>query len=517
VKPLSLIAASLAFTALSPHAVPSLVAAAARKAASHVAVSKALPAPTQIPNALTRHSVEASGRRIDYAATAGTIILRNDRRQPIASVFYVAYVENGADRATRPVTFLYNGGPGSSSIWLHMGAFGPKRVVTSDAQATPPAPYRLTENEYTLLDKSDLVFVDAVGTGFSRIIGAGTGKDFFGTDPDVEAFGQFIQRWVGINDRWASPKFLLGESYGTTRSAALVDYLQKRGMAFNGVVLLSSALNFLEFFGGDGNDMTYELYLPTEAAVAFYHHKLPGAPPNLASLLEQVQAFATGEYADALMKGAALDANTRADVLHKLHQYTGISEDYFREVNLRIEPEQFEMELLRGEAMTTGRLDARFTGIDTHPVGEEPQYDPSDTAINAAFTAVFNDYIRNDLHYRSDAVYKPTNYPVVDRNWDDKHKVGAQTIPYEDVLPDLREAMTQNPNLRVFSANGYYDMATPYYATVYLLRHMDLDPRLQDHISYGYYDSGHMVYLHVPALAAFHRDLDRFYDSALAR
>ncbi len=454
------------------------------------------------------------GAPIAYTATAGTLTIKNDKNEPIASQFYVAYTKTGAgDLSRRPLTFLYNGGPGSSTIWLHMGAFGPRRVATPDAQTAPPSPPELVNNDYSLLDKSDLVFVDAVGTGFSRIVGKGVPKDFFGVDQDIAEFGQFIERYVTLNDRWKSPKFLLGESYGTTRSAGVVDYLQEKGVAMNGVILVSSILNFAnDVTGPGGNDMAYVLYLPTLAAAAWYHDKLPHKPADLDDFLRTVRRFASGPYAQALMQGSSLSPSDRAGVLSKLHDYTGISEQYYAHADLRLDPERFQKELLRDQEVTVGRLDGRFVGRDIDVNGDSPDYDPSDNAINAAFTAAFHTYAADGLRYRSDYPFHVTNYPVVGRSWDWKRKNDPLGAP--NVAGDLREAMIKNPQLRVFSANGYFDFATPFFETEYTLSHLGLDPAAQRRIEYGYYQSGHMIYLHVPALAKLHADLARFYDSA---
>ena len=487
--------------------------AAGAKSASPPA--QASPAPASASDSVTHHTVQIDGKPYAYSATAGTITLKNGKGESTASMFYVGYTLDGVtDRSRRPVTFLYNGGPGSSTVWLRMGSFGPKRVIVSQGQMTPGAPFELVDNQYSLLDKTDLVFVDAVGTGFSKII-KGEGKDFYGVDPDIRAFGQFVQRYVTQNNRWNSPKFLFGESYGTPRTAGLVNLLQNDGVQINGIVLLSSVINFMEFVGGDGNDEQFIGYLPTEAAIAWYHHKVPNRPNDIATFLGPVKQFAVGEYADALTHGSWVSSTERDDVVHKLHAYTGISEQFIRDANLRIQPGEFEKQLLHTQGRITGRLDARFIGIDTSRTGEFPDYDPADTSFSGAYVALFNEYVRSDLDYHTDALYKPTNYPEVGNNWDIDHKVDGNDYPIADLMPDLRDAMSQNPRLKVFSANGYYDMATPFFATDYMFAHLGIDPSLQKNVTYGYYESGHMVYLNVPALAAFKADLSRFYDSAV--
>jgi carboxypeptidase C (cathepsin A) len=484
---------------------------------AHKKPEKPVPAPPA--PAVTHHRLALGGRTIPYTATAATIDLKNDDGDVLGRMFYVAYTEDGvADPKTRPVTFNFNGGPGSSTIWLHMGSFGPMRVEAADAKPTPPAPYRLVENGESLLDKTDLVYVDAMGTGFSRILGKGKPKDFYGTDPDVASFGQFIERWLSANDRWNSPKFLLGESYGTTRAAALLNFLQDKGIAFNGAVMVSSYLNAWDDFNGPpfSNDLPYELYLPTMAATAWYHDRLDPKPADLAAFLEEVRAFALGDYAHALARGSKLGAAERDAVAAKLHRYTGLPEAFLREANLRIDPSRFEKELLRGERRTVGRLDARFEGIDHDSAGEFPEYDAADEAISGAFVAAFNAYARGDLKFSTDELYKPTNYPEVGKDWDDRHGSGQRKAPMPDVAEDLRQAMSKNPNLKIFSANGYFDFATPFFQTEYTVAHMGLDPSLEKNFSWGYYRSGHMIYIHPEARKRMKEDLARFYDEAAA-
>jgi len=477
------------------------------------------PAPAPAP-AVTHHKITLGGKSIPYTATAATIDLKNDKQELIGRMFYVAYTEDGVtDLTTRPVTFVYNGGPGSSTIWLHMGSFGPMRVETANAQPTPPAPYTFGENSESLLDKSDLVFIDAMGTGYSRIVGKGEPKDFYGTDPDVAAFAQFIERYVGANGRWNSPKFLLGESYGTTRSAALLAVLQNRGMAFNGAILVSSYLNAYDDFNGPpfAIDLPYELYLPTMAATAWYHKRLDPMPADLAAWVNEARQFALGDYAHALAQGSHLGPADRDAIVAKLHRFTSMPEAMIRDADLRIAPDRFEKELLRGERRTVGRLDARFTGIDHDAAGESPEFDAADAAVSAAFVAAFNGYVRGDLKFESDDLYKPTNYPEVGRNWDDHHRVDGGNWDMPDVAADLRAAMSKNPHLKIFSANGYFDFATPFFETEYTLAHMGLEPSLEKNITFGYYQSGHMIYLNGPSRTQLKTDIARFYDETLRK
>lgn len=477
----------------------------------------AVPEPVP-PPAITQHKVTAGGRTIPYTATAATIDLKNDKNELIGRMFYVAYTEDGiADATKRPVTFVFNGGPGSSTMWLHMGSFGPMRVRTTNAAATPPAPYTVADNDETLLDRTDLVFIDAMGTGYSRIEGKGEPKDFYGTDPDVAAFAQFIERWLSGAGRWNSPKFLLGESYGTTRAAALLNAMQTRGVAFRGAVLLSSYLNAYDDFNGPpfAADLPYELYLPTMAASAWFHGRIEPKPASLPAFVEEARRFALGDYAHALAQGSHLQAAERDAVVAKLHQFTAMPEEMIRNADLRIAPGRFEKELLRGERRTIGRLDARFRGIDHDAAGDSPEYDAADAAISSAFVTALNGYVRGTLKYLRDDLYRPNNYAEVGRNWDDHHAVDRGRWDMPDVAADLRIAMSKNPYLKIFSANGYFDFATPFFETEYTLAHMGLDPSLEKNISYGYYESGHMVYLNDGARQKMKADVAKFYDEAM--
>ncbi|MBU6470256.1 MAG: peptidase S10 [Gammaproteobacteria bacterium] len=493
-----------------------LTASAFAADAPGAATAKAPAATAPVPKetkSVTQGSVTINGQAIKYTATAGTLILRDAKNEPTASMFYVAYTRDGADAKTRPLTFVYNGGPGSSSIWLEMGAFGPVRVEVSDAQATPPPPYGIVPNQYSLLDKSDLVFIDMVGSGYSRLVGKGEGKDFWGVDQDVASFGQFIQRYITANNRWNSPKYLLGESYGTTRSANLADWLQQNGVALNGVVLQSTILNY-----GDtmpGTDLEYITYLPSYAAIAWYHNKLPNKPAELAPFLEQVRAFARGEYADALFQGSKLPQSEYNDVLAKLVQYTGLSAQFLKNANLKVSPTQFRAELLRDEDRILGRYDARYEGINSDNAQAFPEYDPSDTGIGPAYTAAWNWYVKNRLRYETTETYRVTGYNIIGP-WDWKHPLPGRrsffTPPLPDVAANLGDAMRKNPHLKVFSANGYYDLATPFFKTEFDLDQLDLPPAIYKNIQFYYYPSGHMLYLHVPTLAKYKADLAKWYD-----
>jgi carboxypeptidase C (cathepsin A) len=466
-------------------------------------------------SSVTRHDWTAGGRTIHYTATAGNLLIKDDKDKPNGSIFYVAYTEDGADPAGRPVTFFYNGGPGSSTAYLHMASFGPVRVITQSPDATAPPPFRVVSNEYSLLDKSDLVFIDAPLTGFSRAVGKGTLKDFAGVDEDVKAFDKFIVRYITINQRWNSPKFLFGESYGTPRSAALVAALNNDSVQFNGVTLLSSILNY--GVRADGYDTAYIAYLPSYTAIAYHYNKGKHAG-TMEESVQQAREFARGPYAEALQQGDKLPAAQFEAIAAKVADFTGLSLQYVKECKLRIAPGRYRKELLRGDDRTLGRYDARFQGWDADDAGESPDYDPSSTGIGGAVVGALHDYLQKDLKYANSDTYFLRG-PGVNEAWNFKHHpsgaTGEQPIP--DTAVDLADAMRKNPKLRVFSANGYFDLATPFFATEFDLSHMMLPPSLVSNIEFGYYPSGHMVYLNVDAMKQMKVDLDRFYGEATAK
>lgn len=467
----------------------------------------------------TTHTVTIAGETIEYTAVAGHMVIKEEEGKKQASFFSVSYVRNDVtDRSGRPVVFCFNGGPGSSSVWLHLGALGPRRVVLQDDGMPLPPPGRLTDNEYSILDVADLVFIDPVSTGFSRAIPEEEAKTFHHFTKDLESVGEFIRLWLARNHRWGSPKFLAGESYGTTRSAGLAGHLLKRhGLYFNGLVLISSILNF-QTTGFDrdtwtfrrGNDLPYVLFLPTYAATAWYHRRL--APDlldrPLRDVVHEVEQWAATDYTLALMEGSRLAGTRRADVVASLARYTGLSEEYVANSDLRIEILRFCKELLRDRHRTVGRIDSRYTGIDRLNTGHMMENDPSIDATLGVYTSALNDYVRGDLEFESDLPYEILTDRV--HPWDYEDFKNA----YVDVSETLRETMSRNPFMKVFVGNGYYDLATPHFATEYTFAHLGLDEELQENVRMAYYDGGHMMYVLVDALAQMREDIADFIRDA---
>jgi carboxypeptidase C (cathepsin A) len=495
------------------------------EAAASAADSGARPASTSAINAgfreessVTEHTIRIGGQAINYKATAATMILKDTSGAAIGSLYYTAYTRSDTrEPSQRPLSFIYNGGPGSASMWLHMGAFGPRRIVTTEAAPTPPPPYQLVDNEGSLIDVTDMVFIDPIGTGFSKPVGKGTGKDFWGVDEDARSLTQFIYQYVSRNGRWNSPKYLIGESYGTTRSAVLVNRLQAReNMDFNGVVLISSVLDFETLQFAPGHDVSYVLYLPSYAATAAYHRVIP-QPANLTAYLDTARQWAMGPYQDALNKGSALPAAERAAVLRQLSAYTGLSQDYLDKANLRVNLAQFNQELNRSKGMVAGRLDSRFLGPEFNLLSERSEYDPQSEAISSAYMTAINSYLRDDLKFPAgDERY--VGGGGVQWNWNREPAGGRgggasffRGSTY--VGSDLANALVQNPHLRVEVENGYYDMATPFFATEYTMDHLGVNPELRSHIALKYYEAGHMMYVHVPELMRLKASIAAFIGS----
>ena len=467
----------------------------------------------------THHSITIAGKKIDYTVTTGTLILKeetsdrdkeSEKVKPKAAFFFVAYTRDGIeDKTRRPITFAFNGGPGSSSVWLHLGIVGPRRVHMTEEGFMPQPPFKLVDNEYSLLDISDLVFIDPVSTGYSRPAEGQKAREFHGFQKDIESVGDFIRLYTTRYQRWTSPKFLIGESYGTTRSAGLSGYLQERhGMYLNGIMLISSILNFQTALFNPGNDLPYILFLPTYAATAYYHGRVR-TRKSLESFLKEVEKFASGDYTLALGRGSSLPAKERSRIATELSRFTGLSVEYIVRSNLRIEIFRFTKELLRNKNRTAGRLDSRFTGIDRDSAGENFEFDPSMAAITGPYTATLYDYVRGELNFESDLPYEILNGKV----WPWSYAQNENN--YVDVAETLRKSMSSNPFLKVHVANGYFDLATPYYATRYTFDHLGLDSSLQDNITMSYYPAGHMMYIHMPSLIALKKNLEIFIKSAI--
>jgi carboxypeptidase C (cathepsin A) len=461
----------------------------------------------------TTNTVTVNGVEIQYKATAGTIVVRNEEEKPQVSFFFIAYtrLDTTNHPGDRPVSFSFNGGPGSSSVWLHMGLLGPRRVSLREDGNLPPPPFQLVNNNESLLDESDLVFIDPVSTGFTRAVPVEDARKYHGVDQDLDSVGDFIRLYTTRYDRWLSPKFLIGESYGTTRAAGLSAYLENRfGMYLNGIVLVSSVLDFGTLSFDAGNDLPYIFYLPSETATAWYHKKLP---PDLQAdqkkALAESEDFALGAYSQALMQGGKLSGAARSAIVKEIARLTGLSEDFVDRANLRVRANQFFKELLRKERLTVGRYDSRMTGVDLNAVGASPEYDPSFASVLGPFTATFNDYVRRDLKFESDLPYEVLTSKV--EPWD----YSGEQNRYLDVAENLRRAMTHNPYLKIFVANGYYDLATPYLATRYTFDHMGLPENLRSNVSMGYYEAGHMMYVNEPSRLALKKDIAGFIHSAL--
>jgi carboxypeptidase C (cathepsin A) len=473
-------------------------------------------APVEEKTVAKHRTVSVDGRTLKYTATAGTLTIRDSSGKPTASIFYTADTLDGAAGARRPVMFFYNGGPGSASLWLRMGSFGPTRIQTENASYIRPAPFNIGPNPDTLLGTTDIVFIDAPGTGYSRMLGDAKGSDFYGVDQDVDAFARAIIRYVTKNDRWSSPKFLFGESYGTTRSGALAYQLQDRGMALNGVVLLSSIMNYGR--RQPGLDRDFINYIPSYAATAWYHHKMANPPATVADAVAEARAFAQGPYATALEKGQTISPEERARVARQMAQLTGLSPRFIENADLRVGLSQFRKELLRDQRQTVGRFDSRYTGVDADASGDSPEFDASDVAISGGFVGANHDYLAN-LGYDTDLQYRLSASEEDGYKWDWKHEAPGvrYTLNNPNTALDLAVAMRTNPYLKVLSLNGWYDMATPFFGTEYDLNHMMLEPAQQQNLEFRYYPSGHMVYLNPDALHEMRLDVQNFVNRAVAQ
>src|SRR5215471_2776075 len=478
---------------------------------------------TEVAPVQTHHQITVGGRTLRYTATAGRLPIKDPTGKVDAQMFFVAYTLDGADPAKRPLTFSFNGGPGSASIWLHMGALGPRTVVMQPEGWMPEPPYRLHDNPYTPLDVTDIVMIDAIGTGYSRPADMQQAHKFWGLQGDIEAFGEFIRMYISRYERWSSPLYLLGESYGTTRSAGIAGYLSDRGINFNGICLLSMVLNFESLSFAPSNDAPFPLILPTMTMIAGYHHKLPAdLEQDLNRTRQQASNFAMNDYWQALNKGDALTAEERAAMVDKVSQYTGLPKNVVQMANMRIDVRTFTQWLLADQQKRVGRLDGRYTSPAPSGAMETAQFDPTSAATTGPFTAVFNDYVRRELNYKVDMPYytsardlgAPFNW-----NWANPQPQGAPgggfQQGYADVATALRSAMIKDPYLKVLVMEGDYDLATPFLAAQYTMDHLNITPEMHKNISYDYYASGHMVYLDSKAHDKMHRDYTSFVNSNL--
>jgi len=469
--------------------------------------------PPEEPPVVTHHEIKIGGKTLRYTATVGMMPIRNREGETEARMFFMAYtLDNVPNRNQRPMTFTFNGGPGSASVWLHLGAVGPKRVKMNADGTMPAPPFELVDNEFTWLTQSDLVFIDPVGTGYSRAVRPELGAKFFSLQGDIESVGEFIRLYLSRYERWTSPIFLAGESYGTTRASALSGYLVDRGIACNGIVLISTIMNFETTAFAPGNDLPYVLFLPSYAATAWYHKKLS---PDLQSqplqkITAEVEQWAASDYTLALEKGDRLTAAERQEAISKLARYTGLDQRFIDYANLRISLNLFRKELLRSERRSIGRLDARFKGFDASFANDSPDFDASEAAIRPPYTSMFNSYVRSELGYKSDLEYYILGGGIGPWNWNTNNG-------YVDTSVALRNALAKNPYLKIFVAMGYYDMATPYFAAQHTLHHISLDPLLLKNISTGYYEAGHMMYIDEKQLGRLTTDVSKFVQEAQRR
>lgn len=471
------------------------------------------PTPLEEPLAVTRHSIRVGGSQLNYTVTTGFMPIKNRDGETEAKMFFMAYTaDKSRDAAKRPLMFSFNGGPGSASVWLHLGALGPRRVKMLDDGLMPPPPYELEDNQQTWLTETDLVFIDPIGTGYSRAVDPKKAEKFFSVNGDIEAVGEFIRLYLSRNERWSSPLFLVGESYGTTRAAGLSNFLFEKGIGLNGILLVSTVLNFQTIRFAEGNDMPYPLILPSYTATAWYHKRLSAALQQrpLRDVLNEVETWVTTEYMPALLKSDRMTAAEKQNLLEKFSSYTGLSQKFIEQNNFRVDLNAFNKELLRDQNRTAGRLDSRFTGIDRMTAGESPDFDPSMSAIRPPYTSAFNDYVRRELDFKSDLEYYILGGGIGNWNWNVNNGYANTAVP-------LKSAMAKNPYMKIFVAAGYYDMATPFFAAEYTLAAMNLDPTLRRNVSVFYYEAGHMMYIEKNSLKKLKDDASAFVQSSMRK
>lgn len=460
---------------------------------------------------ITKHTAKIGGKELKYTVTTGRMPLKNGVGEIEAQVFYMAYSLDDVEPEGRNLMFSFNGGPGSPSLWLHLGTIGPKRIPMANDGEQPAPPYHLVDNDFSWLEFTDVVFIDPVGTGYSQAKDEKLAEKYWSVSGDIESVSEFIRLYLVKNARFSSPLFLVGESYGTTRAAGISKHLVERGIAFNGLVLVSSAMNFLSLDFIQSSDLPHILFLPTYAATAWYHNALPRKRPNLATFLKEVEGYATGEYATVLLKGDNASPRERKATINKLNKYTGLNPEYLDKINLKISIGQFCKELLRSKKRTVGRLDSRITGIDADPTGHSIEHDPSMSALMPPYTMAFNDYVRRTLKYETDLPYQVFHGITKPWVWDTPKDEPA------DTSHALRDAMLRNPHMHVFVASGHYDLATPYFATEYTLSHLGLDPELRAKIETKEYEAGHMMYTHEGCLARLQKDVRDFVAKSVTK
>ena len=458
-------------------------------------------------------SVSINGKTINLDTETGTVQLRDENDKPIALFGFTHYKKAGSNE-NRPIVFAFNGGPLSASFWLHFGILGPKRVEINDPDYTKPAPYKFVNNEFSILDKADLVMIDPIGVGFSKPIGESKWKDFWGVDQDIRSIGLFIEQFIIRSEKFNAPKYLLGESYGTFRNAGLVKFLQDKGIAMNGVIMVSAVFELQHLLFGPGDDISYLVHFPTYASTAWYHNRVKDKGENLESFLNNVRSFTEEDYASALLKGDKLTAAEKAVIAQKLEDFSGLSKDYWLKADLRVTNGEFFQELFRKEGLTVGRLDSRFTGINEDLLSQVALTDPQGDAISPPYIAAYKDYLYNDLKVRKDLSYITTTGSRKDFKWDWNHSGNIILNAQVDVstLPDITSAMKRNPNLKILILNGYYDLATVFYGVEHTINHMGLDADLKKNIIMKYYEAGHMMYIHEPSMEKFKKDVDEFID-----